>query len=177
MRTIYKDFDFLRNLLTEFFAQRSLRSRFRIMEETNISGWEIWLQVELALFLQKHDDVSQWQREKRHSLDMRKSDYWNNASIDFSVRQKHAHSFIPLEIKQHKIASQCIKYMAEDIKKFRNIKDSEHITGRSLWCMGIHNQVDEKTIEKYLERYNCAYNDKCIWLYKIPSTNYMITLI
>jgi len=47
MRTIYKDFDFLRNLLTEFFAQRSLRSRFRIMEEVQIEIVGITLLTEL----------------------------------------------------------------------------------------------------------------------------------
>ena len=32
--------------------------------ESKISGWEIWLQVEFAIFLFSHPDVSEIEREK-----------------------------------------------------------------------------------------------------------------
>ncbi|ATD64711.1 hypothetical protein ACFPVS_04740 [Neisseria weixii] len=124
MYTLKKDFEFLKEVLTEFCERQEFIDRLNTIEKTEITGWEIWLQVEFALFLQEHKRVAEWKREIRHSLDMRKSDYWNNASIDFYIRQKQARSFIPLEIKQNRNASSCIKSMSDDIKKFRNIKNS-----------------------------------------------------
>ena len=69
MDTTHKDFIFLKNLLTEFVSQPHLIRRFQIMKETKISGWEIWFQIELAIFLQQHEDVADWERESRHSID------------------------------------------------------------------------------------------------------------
>lgn len=177
MYTLKKDFDFLKEILTEFCNQPSFIERLQTIAQTEITGWEIWLQVELAIFLQEHEQVSDWKREIRHSLDMRKSDYWNNASIDFYIRQKRAQSDIPLEIKQNISARACIKSMADDIKKFRNIKDSSRITGRELWCMGIHKKVEENTLKGYLSEYDCACYENCVYFYPIPDTDFMLTLI
>ena len=71
MYTIHKDFNFLKNLLTEFLSQPDLIERFQIMKQTKISGWETWFQIELAIFLQQHKNVAEWERESRHSLDKR----------------------------------------------------------------------------------------------------------
>lgn len=177
MYTLKKDFEFLKGILTEFCEQKSFIERLKTIQKTNITGWEIWLQVEFALFLQENPNVAEWEREVRHSLDMRKSDYWNNASIDFYIRQKQAHSLIPLEIKQSREASKCIKSMAEDINKFRKVKNSTRITNRELWCMGIHQKVEESTIQNYLARYDCAFYEGCTMSIPIGDTDFMLTLI
>jgi hypothetical protein len=176
MDTTHKDFIFLKNLLTEFVSQPHLIRRFQIMKETKISGWEIWFQIELAIFLQQHEDVADWERESRHSIDKRKVDWRNNISIDFYIRQRCAHGLIPLEIKQNEVAKQCIKNMIEDINKFRKIKPSSHKTNREPWCLGIHNKVNEKTIRDYLTDYDLIYNENYFWIHEIPNTEYMITL-
>lgn len=136
MYKIHKDFNFLKNLLTEFLSQPDLIERFQIMKQTKISGWETWFQIELAIFLQQHENVAEWERESRHSLDKRKKDYRNNVSIDFYIRQKYAQESIPLEIKQNEVARTCIKNMIDDIEKFRNIRRSSLRTGREPWCFG-----------------------------------------
>ncbi len=40
-----------------FLDKRVYRNRLNIIEEKAITGWEIWLQVELAFFLDKHENV------------------------------------------------------------------------------------------------------------------------
>ena len=122
MYKIHKDFNFLKNLLTEFLSQPDLIERFQIMKQTKISGWETWFQIELAIFLQQHENVAEWERESRHSLDKRKKDYRNNISIDFYIRQKYAQESIPLEIKQNEVARTCIRNMINDIAKFIRIR-------------------------------------------------------
>lgn len=176
MSTINKDFEFLSEILKEFVDQKAFIKKLQLMHETDISGWEIWLQVELALFFQGHEKIAEWNREQRHSLDMRKSSYWSNASIDFYLRKKYAHDAIPLEIKQHKTASQCIKSMGADARKFSTIKSSSSTTSRPLWCMGIHAQVEEQTVRDYISKYDCPVEEKCILVYPIKNTAYMMTL-
>jgi len=176
MYTIHKDFNFLKNLLTEFLSQPDLIERFQIMKQTKISGWETWFQIELAIFLQQHENVAEWERESRHSLDKRKKDYRNNISIDFYIRQKYAQESIPLEIKQNEVARTCIRNMINDIAKFRSIRRSSLRTGREPWCLGIHNKVTEKTIRDYLIDYELNYLENCLWIHEIPNTEYMVTL-
>lgn len=146
------------------------------MYETDISGWEIWLQVELALFFQGHEKIADWNRERRYSVDKRTSNSRNNVSIDFHLRKKHTHDAIPLEIKQHKKPSLCIQSMGADARKFSTIKSSSSTTSRPLWCMGIHAQVEEQTVRDYISKYDCPVEEKCILVYPIKNTAYMMTL-
>ena len=44
------------------------------------------------------------------------------------IRQKYKQSSIPLEIKQHENASNCIRYMLKDIEKYEKIKESKAST-------------------------------------------------
>lgn len=65
------DFEFLSNLFDKFFSQKYIRNRLNLIEKRNITGWEIWLQVELALFLDEHENVMEWMREISCSTDRR----------------------------------------------------------------------------------------------------------
>ena len=50
MYKINKDFDFLKEIFLKFFQQKHVINRLNDIERLNISGWEIWLQVECLFF-------------------------------------------------------------------------------------------------------------------------------
>ncbi|MDO4627097.1 MAG: hypothetical protein Q4A81_07350 [Pasteurellaceae bacterium] len=120
------------------------------------------------------DQVSEVYREEKFNLDKRKNKERNQCSIDLMIRQRNAHSFIPIEIKQHKTASQCINYMICDIHKYETIKPSELSTDRLLWCIGIHQIVEKETIIRIMREKN--FDTKFVYTNPIKDTNFMITI-
>ena len=150
MKILRDDLEFLTNLAQEFFKQKDIVDKFNQFLDNQVKGWEIWLQVEFALFLFNHPDVSEVEREKRYELDKRMSKDKDICSIDFLIRQKYKQSSIPLEIKQHENASHCIRYMLKDIEKYEKIRGSSVTTGRSLWCLGVHPTVEEDYLPRLI---------------------------
>lgn len=172
MTRLEKDFEFLKGIFEQFFKQKSIQNKLNEFEQLGITGWEIWLQIELMLFLSKLDEVAEIYREERCFMDKRKEKLKSLCAIDFIIRQKNAHSFIPLEIKQNERATQCIKNMIRDLEKYAKIRERELPSERELWCLGIHNKVSEDTIKKLIAEYNTN-------LYistPIKNTNFMFTL-
>lgn len=105
-------------------------------------------------------------REIRYPLDGRKSKIKRSAVLDFMIHQKQKTSSIPLEIKQDISPTSCLRYMVNDVKKFKNIKYSGIDTSRSLWCLGIHlGPINEAKIE------NCAYE---VTTQPIKNTEYFL---
>ena len=150
MKMLKEDLEFLTTLAQEFFKQEDIVYKLNQFLDNQIKGWEIWLQVEFALFLFKHPNVSEIEREKRYELDKRMSKDKDICSIDFLIRQKYKQSSIPLEIKQHENASNCIRYMLKDIEKYEKVRDSSTTTGRSLWCLGLHPTVEDDYLAKLI---------------------------
>ena len=173
MDKVSNDFEFLETVLCEFVSQKHITNRLNAIYSCDITGWENWLQVELGLFFNEHPEIKEWNREQRHDLDKRKHSIHNTAAIDFYIRQKYKQSAIPLEIKQHFEASVCINSMANDIEKFEKIKQSDSITDRALWCMGIHRHVEEDYARRLVA--NKGF-DKYVLVYPIKKTEYMMTL-
>lgn len=138
MKVLKNDFEFLKTISLEFFEQEYIVEKLNKFSLNEIKGWEIWLQVEFALFLFQHSKVAKVEREKRYELDKRKSEDKDICSIDFLIREKNKHTAIPLEIKQHYQISSCIRYMLKDIDKYEKVRSSSMDTGRSLWCLGVH---------------------------------------
>lgn len=149
MRVLKNDFDFLKTISLEFFEQQNIVEKLNQFDEYKIKGWEIWLQVEFALFLFQHSKVAKIEREKRYELDKRMSKDKDICSIDFLIREKNKHTAIPLEIKQHYQTTTCIRYMLKDIDKYEKVRGSSCNTGRSLWCLGVHPTPEN---EDYLYR-------------------------
>ena len=90
MTTINKDYEFLGRIFTEFFKQKHIISRLNEIDEHNVYGWEIWLQVELLLFFRKNAeqlDIAEVYREEPCLMDRRKGASIK-CSIDFIIRQK-----------------------------------------------------------------------------------------
>ncbi len=178
MKILRDDLEFLTNLAQEFFKQKDIVDKFNQFLDNQVKGWEIWLQVEFALFLFNHPDVSEVEREKRYELDKRMSKDKDICSIDFLIRQKYKQSSIPLEIKQHENASHCIRYMLKDIEKYEKIRGSSVATGRSLWCLGVHPTVEEDYLARLInENKFRELNSDFVVTKDIVGTQFSFTLI
>lgn len=178
MKILKDDLEFLTNLAEEFFTQADIVNKLNQFIEKQVKGWEIWLQVEFALFLFNHPNVSEIEREKRYELDKRMSKDKETCSIDFLIRQKYKQSSIPLEIKQHENASHCIRYMLKDIEKYEKVKGSSTTTGRSLWCLGVHPTVEEDYLTKLInENKFREINPEYVFSKNIEGTDFSFTLI
>lgn len=179
MNQIKEDFDFILQLAKDFFAQDEIVKKLQKFknQRCEIKGWEIWLQVEFALFLQDHAQVSEIEREKKFQMDLRRSKDKTNCSIDFFIRQKHKHTGIPLELKQDLAAKTCIRHMLKDIGKFEKIRNAVMPTGRSLWCLGVHQTVQEETVLKVIKE-NTVFelNLDYVKISEIEGTEYSFTL-
>ncbi|MCG9647616.1 hypothetical protein L1D24_03420 [Vibrio brasiliensis] len=46
------DFQFIKELAVDFFSQQHIVERLSLIESNELTGWEIWLQVEFAMFLE-----------------------------------------------------------------------------------------------------------------------------
>ena len=153
-----RDFEFIRDLADEFFSKKNIRDRLKHIEYNQVTGWEIWLQIEFSVFIDSHIEVVEWQREYSYSIDRRSAHYRKNMIIDFILRKKHAalEQYIALEIKQNQVMSSCIRGMMEDVCKVWLIRNSENDL-RSMWCLGVHASMSKKEayacIDKYAEKF------------------------
>ena len=66
MKILKDDLNFLKELANDFFQQTEIVNKLNQFIENQIKGWEIWLQVEFAVFLFNHPNVSEIEREKRY---------------------------------------------------------------------------------------------------------------
>ncbi len=166
-----KDLNFLKIMIEEFFSKKQLKDKLKKFPALELSGWEIWLQVEFLLFLSENERVAEVYREQRCALDGRKSKFKYDCAIDFLIREKNAQSYIPLEIKQNRSAAQCIRNMKKDIEKYERIKKSDSYTDRSVWCLGIHKSVQRDYLEDLIE-----FDPNYMFIYEIKGTEYTVTL-
>ena len=134
------DKDFIHSLTQDFFRTKRVRETLALIADCGISGWEKWLQIELARHCDSRGDVKTWDREVRYGLD-RRSAARGATAIDFLIHQKHKHSPLGIELKQVKSPRACIKAMLRDKKKVWNIKWSQDNL-REVWCIGVHNAED-----------------------------------
>jgi hypothetical protein len=139
------DQEFIHSLTQDFFGTKRVHETLTLITDCGISGWEKWLQIELARHCYSRKDVKEWNREVRYSLDQRSANRAATA-IDFLVHQKHKHSPLGIELKQVKSPRACVKAMLRDKKKVWNIKWSQNNL-REVWCIGIHNAEDPQRVQ------------------------------
>ncbi len=86
-----------------FFKQPKIQQRIQLITQRNITGWEIWFQVEFACFIDNHEGIGQWYREWQYSVDRRRTKIRQYMAIDFAFCRKHTNrdKFIALEVKQN----------------------------------------------------------------------------
>ncbi len=175
------DFGFIFELATEFFNKEHIIQRMSLIENKEISGWEIWLQVEFAMFLEGHLEVDEWIREFQYSMDRRSSKNKKFMAIDFLVRKRRARlgQYIAIEVKQNKSAASCINGMMKDVCKISLVKGSEDDI-RSMWSLGVHQlllQEDlENLVKEYAEKHQVELASNCIKTIRIGDTNLAFTV-
>lgn len=184
------DLDFLFNLILDFLdpeRQEQIISRLSLIskEENEITGWETWLQVEFYLYLMRRKDkVKDVVRESSYQLDKRSS-YVNRTGktscrVDLEICRKNVKSsekWIPLEIKQNKSASMCIKNMLSDWDKYDAIKVSEKKRGnfRYPFFFGIFKTIEDDKLSCLIKEYD--YMPDTVKTHKILNTDYSFILI
>lgn len=180
-RILSGDFEFLSNLFDNFFAQKRIRDHLNLIEEKAITGWEIWLQIELAFFLDKQENVMEWVREVSCSTDKRVEKLKDKGIIDFWLkeRNKSTETMIAVELKQSKSAKSCITAMMKDLNKYYSLKPSEHNYIRTFWCVGVHHAVEENTCLKIINENKTGYefNQNHLLSKQIKGTNFSFTIL
>jgi hypothetical protein len=132
------DFIYLSELISEFLSTPHIRKRLRLIHERDISGWEIWLQVELSDFLASHPSEPEWYREVSLQFDRRIEKEKIHFRPDFIIRKKgwSIETYAALEIKQHPSPTSCIGNMYKDISKVAKMRGSE-LNVRTIWALGL----------------------------------------
>jgi hypothetical protein len=176
------DFEFVLDLAEKFFVQDEVQKKFKLINEYEFTGWEIWFQIEFASFLQQHDAVSEIIREFGYSIDKRMRGSQTRMHIDFLIRKKRSSrsSYITLEVKQNQNASSCVKGMMNDIQKIWKLKKSEDDL-RSMWCLGIYPTVEDENITQIIDKQSKLVGVELpkhlIQTKKIPNTSFSFTLL
>lgn len=178
---IKRDFEFVAQLAEQFFGQKHIQKRLRLIENNEITGWEVWLQVEFSVFIDSHIDIAEWEREFQYSIDRRSARHRQHMAIDFVFRKKRTSvgQYIALELKQNIEASSCIRGMMEDVCKVSLVKSSEDDL-RSMWSLGVHTRIDNDQmltiIENYAEQYDVELEQGCVISKPVSKTNLAYTV-
>ncbi|KHO14228.1 hypothetical protein NT90_16905 [Acinetobacter baumannii] len=175
------DLEFIYSIFDTFFKKKYIRDRLNLIKNNQITGWEIWLQVELAFFLSEHADVMQWSRELPYSLDKRVDKLKDKGIVDFCLRErnKSTEKMIAIELKQCNSAKSCITAMIKDLNKFHSLKPSEYKSIRSFWCVGVHPKVQESTCIEYINQNKNGYefNQNHLLSKEIKGTEFSYTIL
>lgn len=154
-RTFASDFDFTLTLLSDFFAQKRIRSTLAKIADAEVTGWEKWWQIELAMFMSEYDDIAEWNIEEEFLTDRRQSTTKDFIAIDLCFRRKrHASDrLVFLELKQDLDWKRCISNMLRDAEKFysghtRSLSDAEV---RSFFLAGVYLRMPKAEVHDYIE--------------------------
>ncbi len=148
------DFNYLSDIFSEFFSNKHINNRLKLIHEEEISGWEVWLQIELALFLANHPSEPECYREMPLKFDRRREFEKIHFRPDFLIRKKgwRIENYAAVEIKQHPNPVSCIKNMLKDVEKVGKMKTSE-LNMRSLWVLGIFKADSELDLDELFDEH------------------------
>ena len=149
------DFEFVVELLAEFFSRKRIQNTLVQIWDTEVTGWEKWWQIELAMFLDEHEDIAEWNMEEEFHTDLRTSVTKDFMALDICFRRKRfvANHFVFLELKQDLNWKRCIGSMLSDAEKFGTSK-TRSIEGRqvrSFWLVGVHPGNSKSEVHDYIE--------------------------
>jgi hypothetical protein len=153
--TTEADFDFTVDILSAFFAQSRIRRSLATIADVEVTGWEKWWQVELAMFLCDHDQISEWDIEEEFLTDRRRGVTKDFVAADISFRRKkHATDrLIILELKQGTDWKRCVANMLRDAEKMHTtqLRSLSGAAVRSFFVVGVYPSVDKAEIHDYIE--------------------------
>ncbi|KDM93561.1 hypothetical protein [Photobacterium galatheae] len=146
------EFDYITDMLKDFFEQKHIKDRLNVIDLMDITGWEVWFQIEFSYFLSIHESEPEWHRELSFSVDARKEKIKHHVKPDFLIRKKGwaLEKYAALEVKLHRSPVSCVSNVLSDFDKVRKIKRSE-IDLRSYWGLGICKEHDVVYIEDIIQ--------------------------
>ncbi|EHI9302583.1 hypothetical protein V9789_004211 [Vibrio vulnificus] len=103
----------IKTILDDFFSSSRLKPVLRSLSTGNITGWEIWLQIEFAHFLTSHKSNPNWYRE----YELIASDWNKKTRPDFWLWSKQDKKYVLIEFKQAVNSNQLIDLMNKDARK------------------------------------------------------------
>lgn len=177
-----QDFDYIAQLVNSFFSQQKVGKSLQLIEEFDITGWEVWFQVEFARFLSQHESRPEWKRERSIDYDHRMEKTRSFCRSDFIIRKKgwRNESYIIVEVKQHPDARNCFYSMMKDVKKISMIKKSS-LAVRGYIMLGIHKRQKKSDLRKLiisrLEAANMNLPEDRVLVRYIPGSNYAYSMI
>jgi hypothetical protein len=173
------DFIFICDLAQQFFRKTHVRRALLAISEDSMTGWEKWLQIELAQFLRDHKKVKAWWRESKYALDGRLIAARKKCAVDFLIHQKGKQSHMALELKQANAMNNCIAGMLRDLKKISCIRGGAYDI-RSVWCLGVHKTKSSSDVlrrTRYLaDGAKISFDEKLFISASIGKTGYSYTI-
>ena len=185
------DFEFTCQLFSKLFSQKRIQNTLNSICELDITGWEKWWQVEMAIYIDNHNDIAEWGIEEDFLIDKRsKGKQKNKIAIDLSYRRKNysKDKFIYVELKQADETTTCIRNMCSDLDKVYTARKKSQYGSeiRDFYLVGVHLRDSTKGAVKQLV--NLHLEDRNTYLYEffvdedtievsvIPSTEYYYTI-
>ncbi|WP_318437090.1 hypothetical protein [Photobacterium leiognathi] len=146
------EFEYLETMLEEFLNKDYVIERLYVIDSMDITGWEIWFQIEFSFFLANHESEPEWYREYLFAIDARKDKLRSYAKPDFLIRKKGwaRDRYAALEVKLHPSATSCVSNVLADFDKVRKIRNSE-IDLRSYWGLGFCRERDLAAVESIID--------------------------
>ena len=149
-----EDFEFTFDILEGFFKQGRVQQALTAIEKAEITGWEKWWQIELALFLSQHNDISDWNMEEPFFTDRRTAIKQDSIAVDLCFRRKRhsTDSMIFLELKQDANWQRCIDNMMRDADKIYR-SQSRSLGGaaiRNFFVVGVYPRESKADVHDYV---------------------------
>jgi hypothetical protein len=147
-KSMNQDFEYIADLIEEFFSQSRTQQSLSIINAQEITGWEVWLQIEFSYFLSNHLSKPEWWREEILDYDQSLEKERKFLKPDFLIRKKgwKRETYVALEFKQHINASNCIANMRKDMQRVERL-DQTSINLRSYWVMGVYQRQPKNEIK------------------------------
>lgn len=176
------DFDFTFDVLASFFKRAKVQRALQSIEDMEVTGWEKWWQIELALYMDEHPDVAEWDMEEPFFTDRRTSAQKDFVAVDLCFRRKKqsSDSLIFLELKQDVDWRRCVNNMMRDAEKIYSCQSRSHSGAaiRNFFVAGVHPSEAKAEVRDYiLDRAEKLEIDVDLVDSKfIPNTNFSVTL-
>ena len=180
------DFEFTYTMIERFLRQKRIQTTLDTMMDYEIEGWEKWWQVELAMYIDEYDGVTEWDWEIDFGIDQRtKGKNTSKIAIDLAFRRKNyaKDKFIYLELKTAVDSATCIRNMVKDFGKVnrgkKKSKKGDEI--REVFLVGIHSQDKDKSavremIHDQLDRIDFWIESDEIRVTAVRGTDYFCTI-
>lgn len=108
--------DIIGDVLLDFFRAKRIRESLDARHQLEISGWEKWWQIELAIYLASAESIAEWDMEKAFGSDCRMEPEQERMAVNIGFRLKHntKGEWYFVELKQDDDYKKCIDKMCSD---------------------------------------------------------------